>query len=160
MSNFETYYNLPSKVVFCKKCVMSNQRPASVPEFQHTRNRDGAKYMHINEDGVCDACSQAEIKLSIDWGDRERELKDLLDKYRSNDGSYDCLVPGSGGKDSAYQAHILKYKYGMNPLTCTWPPIMYTDYGYSNFMNWIKMDALISYHDFESLLCIMLTVDF
>lgn len=139
MSNFETYYNLPSKVVFCKKCVMSNQRPASVPEFQHTRNRDGAKYMHINEDGVCDACSQAEIKLSIDWGDRERELKDLLDKYRSNDGSYDCLVPGSGGKDSAYQAHILKYKYGMNPLTCTWPPIMYTDYGYSNFMNWIKI---------------------
>ena len=78
MSNFETYYHLPSKVVFCKKCVMSNQRPASVPEFQHTRNRDGAKYMNINDKGICDACSQAEIKLSIDWKDREQELKDLL----------------------------------------------------------------------------------
>ena len=35
------------------------------------------------------------------------------------------LIPGSGGKDSAFTAHILKYKYGMNPLTITWPPIIY-----------------------------------
>ena len=68
---------------------------------------------------------------------RGRELVVLLDKYRSNDGSYDCLVPGSGGKDSAYQAHVLKYKYGMNPLTVTWPPILYTDYGYRNWKNWV-----------------------
>jgi N-acetyl sugar amidotransferase len=47
------------------------------------------------------------------------------------------LVPGSGGKDSAFQAHILKYKYGMNPLTVTWPPILYTEYGYQNWKNWI-----------------------
>ena len=135
----KTFYNLPEKVVFCKQCVMSNQRPASVPEFRHTRNRDGAKYMQINEDGVCDACRQAEVKKSIDWQERERELKELLDRYRRNDGKYDCLVPGSGGKDSAYQAHMLKYKYGMNPLTCTWPPILYTDYGYMNYRNWIEV---------------------
>ena len=49
------------------------------------------------------------------------------------------MVPGSGGKDSAYQAHILKYKYGMNPLTYTWPPIIYTDYGYNNWKNWIEI---------------------
>ena len=118
---------------------MSNQRPASVPEFRHTRNRDGAKYMQMDKDGVCDACRQVEVKASIDWQERERELKDLLDKHRRNDGHYDCLVPGSGGKDSAYQAHILKYKYGMHPLTCTWPPILYTDYGYQNFKNWIEV---------------------
>ena len=135
----KTYFNLPEKVVFCKRCVMSNQRPSSVPEFRHTRNRDGAKYMQINEDGVCDACRQAEVKKSIDWQERERELKELLDRYRRNDGRYDCLVPGSGGKDSAYQAHVLKHKYGMNPLTCTWPPILYTDYGHKNFRNWIEV---------------------
>lgn len=135
----ETYFNLPEKVVFCNRCVMSNQRPASVPEFRHTRDREGAKYMHIDEDGVCDACRQAESKESIDWEERERELIDLLDRYRRKDGRYDCLVPGSGGKDSAYQAHVLKYKYGMNPLTCTWPPILYTDYGYRNFRNWIEI---------------------
>ena len=47
-------------------------------------------------------------------------------------------MPGSGGKDSAFTAHILKHKYGMNPLTVTWPPIMYTDYGKKNFDNWLK----------------------
>ena len=118
---------------------MSNQRPASVPEFQHLRDRRGAKYMHIDAEGVCDACRHAEEKQAIDWEKRERELVVLLDKYRRNDGSYDCLVPGSGGKDSAYQAHVLKYKYGMNPLTCTWPPILYTEYGFRNFLNWIEV---------------------
>ena len=49
------------------------------------------------------------------------------------------LIPGSGGKDSAFTAHILKYKYGMNPLTITWPPILYTDYGYKNFKNWLEV---------------------
>ena len=87
---------------------------------------------------ICDACNQAKVKDSINWENREKELTKLLDKHRSKDGSYDCLVPGSGGKDSAYQAHVLKYKYGMNPLTCTWPPILYTEYGYANFRNWIE----------------------
>ena len=27
----------------------------------------------------------------------------------------------------------------MNPLTCTWPPILYTDYGYDNFKNWVEI---------------------
>ena len=36
------------------------------------------------------------------------------------------IVP-VGGKDSCYASHILKNKYGMNPLTVTWPPILYTD---------------------------------
>jgi len=134
-----TFYNLPEKVTFCKKCVMSNQRPSSVPEFKHTRNRIGAKYLNIDNNGICDACNHSEEKKKINWEKREEELIKLLDKYRSSDGQYDCLVPGSGGKDSAYQAHILKYKYGMHPLTCTWPPILYTDYGYKNFMNWIEI---------------------
>jgi len=60
----------------------------------------------------------------------------LLDKHRRNDGRYDCILPGSGGKDSAYASHLLKYKYGMHPLTVTWPPILYTDYGLQNYLNW------------------------
>ena len=38
-----------------------------------------------------------------------------------------------------YASHLLKYKYGMNPLTVTWPPILYTTYGYENFKNWIEV---------------------
>jgi N-acetyl sugar amidotransferase len=134
-----TLYGLPEDVKYCSRCVMSNQRPASIPEFKHTRERKGAKYLQINAQGICDACSSAEQKERIDWADREKQLLALLDKHRRSDGQYDCIVPGSGGKDSVYQSHVLKYKYGMNPLTVTWPPIMYTDYGYDNFRRWIEV---------------------
>lgn len=135
-NNLEAYYGLPKEIKFCTKCVMSNQRPASTIEFKHTSSSKKTT-MQFDENGVCDACRTAEIKESINWGMREQELIQLLNKHRKNDGSYDCLVPGSGGKDSAYQAHILKYKYGMNPLTVTWPPILYTDYGLRNWRNWL-----------------------
>jgi N-acetyl sugar amidotransferase len=134
--NFRAFFGLPENVRFCKKCVMSNQRPTSTVEFKHTINTKKVT-MNLDEHGVCDACRTAEMKESIDWEFRENELIKLLDKYRKTDGSYDCIVPGSGGKDSAYQAHVLKYKYGMNPLTVTWPPILYTEYGYRNWKNWV-----------------------
>ena len=130
------YYGLPNEVKFCKKCVMSNQRPASAVEFKHTKDSKKTT-LNFDEEGVCDACRTAEQKEKINWDQREKELVELLDQHRSKDGSYDCLVPGSGGKDSAYQAHVLKFKYGMNPLTVTWPPILYTEYGYQNWKNWI-----------------------
>ncbi len=137
--NLEAYYGLPKDVIFCQRCVMSNQRPASYPEFLHKPDRK-APHLHIDEDGVCDACRYCDQKdHDIDWEAREQQLLQLLDTHRRNDGSYDCLVPGSGGKDSAYAAHLLKYKYGMHPLTCTWPPILYTDYGWRNFQNWIRV---------------------
>jgi N-acetyl sugar amidotransferase len=138
MGKHEAFYGLPQDVKYCKKCVMSNQRPASAIEFKHTKDSKKTT-LNIHEDGVCDACKQAELKNNIDWGKREDELLRLLDKHRRNDGYYDCLVPGSGGKDSAYQSHILKTKYGMNPLTVTWPPILYTEYGYENWKNWIDI---------------------
>ena len=133
----ETFYNLPNKVKFCSICVNSNQYPASIPEFKHSVDRKNAQYVNFSEEDICDGCQQAKIKNSIDWKRREDQLLRLLDNYRKNNGEYDCLVPGSGGKDSVYASHLLKYKYGMNPLTVTWPPIMYTDYGYQNYKNWI-----------------------
>jgi len=138
MEQLETKYGLPREVKFCKKCVMSNQRPASAVEFKHTKDSKKTT-LNFDEEGVCDACRHAEHKNSINWERREEELLKLLDQHRSKDGSYDCIVPGSGGKDSAYQSHVLKYKYGMHPLTITWPPILYTDYGYKNFKNWLDI---------------------
>jgi N-acetyl sugar amidotransferase len=134
----ETLYGLPAKVVFCKRCVISNQRPASSVEFKH--RADSKKVtMHMDDEGICDACRFAEKKEQIEWKTREDELLRLLEKHRRNDGHYDCICPGSGGKDSVYAAHVLKYKYGMHPLTVTWPPILYTEYGYQNFKNWIEI---------------------
>lgn len=132
----EAKFGLPPKVIFCKRCVMSNQRPCSSQEFKHTIDQKH-RTLNFNEDGICDACRYAELKERIDWSKREEELLQLLDQHRRNDGYYDCVVPGSGGKDSVYASHILKYKYGMHPLTVTWPPIIYTDIGWKNFRNWI-----------------------
>ena len=61
----------------------------------------------------------------------------MCNKHRKNDGSYDCIVPGSGGKDSFYASHILKNKYKMNPLTVTWAPHIYTNWGWKNFQSWV-----------------------
>ncbi len=132
-------YGLPLHVVFCKKCVMSNQRPTSIPEFTHQKNQTKQTLL-IDKDGVCDACRFAEKKEHhIDWNAREQELLKLLERYRSHDGQYDVLVPGSGGKDSVKVAHMLKYKYDMHPLTVTWPPHMYTEIGLKNFHKWLDI---------------------
>lgn len=130
-------YGLPENIQFCTSCVISNQRPNSSVEFLHTK-ASKKETINIDDDGVCDACRVAEEKNAlIDWDEREKELNELCDQYRKNDGSYDCLVPGSGGKDSFYQSHILKYKYGMNPLTVTWAPHIYTEWGWKNFQAWL-----------------------
>lgn len=125
----EAYYGLPQEVAFCKKCVISNQRPNSAVEYQHTKASKKST-IHFDEQGVCDACRLGKEKQhTIDWQMREKELKEICNRFRKNDGSYDCLVPGSGGKDSFYAAHKLKYEYGMHPLTVTWAPHMYTEWG-------------------------------
>lgn len=113
----------PKEIVFCKKCVVSNQRPR----------------IGFNPEGVCSACECAYHKHHvINWEKRGAELVALCDKYRSKDGSFDVVVPGSGGKDSAYTAHILKTKYGMHPLVVTWAPFEYTNIGWKNFQDFVR----------------------
>lgn len=142
----EAKYGLPRDIQFCKRCVISNQRPNSAVEYEHTKSSKKST-IAFDENGVCDACRLADEKHEkINWADRERELKELCDKHRRNDGRYDCIVPGSGGKDSFYAAHVLKYKYGMHPLTVTWAPHIYTPWGWSNFQSWLHagFDNLLS----------------
>ncbi len=125
--NTQSRYNLPSEVKYCKKCTISNQRPR----------------ITFDEHGVCSACNFADYKKNqIDWEQRENELIKLLYRFRRNDGSYDVIVPSSGGKDSAYIAHELKYRYGMNPMTVTWSPHLYTEIGFQNFQNMIHVGGL------------------
>ena len=136
-SNPEVKYGLPREIKFCYKCCISNQRPNSTIEFKHNKNSK-KKTINFDSDNICDACRISEMKKSqIDWDKREYELNQLCNKFRSINGSYDCIVPGSGGKDSFYASWILKYKYNMNPLTITWAPNIYTDWGRKNFDSWI-----------------------
>lgn len=131
----KTKHNLPSEVFYCKKCVMSNQRPATHPEFSKKTSKD-TPVSSFNDDGICDACRYYETKASIDWDQRAKELEEVCERYRKKDGSYDVLVPGSGGKDSILVSHMLKEKYGMNPLIVTWAPHEYTDIGLKNLRAW------------------------
>jgi len=91
---------------WCSNCLNMSTRPR----------------ISFDERGWCNACQWMEEKKEMDWSVRQKELEDLLDKHRSSDGSYDCLVPVSGGKDGSYLSYQLKHKYGMSPLAVTSRP--------------------------------------
>lgn len=93
----------------------------------------------FDEDGICSACRVHEEKEKIDWKGREKKLRQILDKYRSQDGkNYDCIIPVSGGKDSHYQTYLMKVVYRMNPLLVTFNHEMNTTRGIRNLTNLIK----------------------
>lgn len=116
-------YNLPNEIIFCRRCTISNQRPR----------------IQFDENGICSACNYADFKKTkIDWNLREKELRDLCERHRKDDGNYDVIVPCSGGKDGSFVAHQLKYKFGMNPLCVTWAPLLPTEIGRQNLNNFIN----------------------
>ena len=79
--------------------------------------------------GVCNACLWAEEKKSIDWNARAVEFESL---FQPTGNGYDCIVPFSGGKDSAMIAWRLKYEHGLNPLLVTYGQLLWTDVGRRN----------------------------
>lgn len=87
---------------YCVRCVMPHTKPD----------------LHIDEQGVCNACRSIEKRDEIDWEERRKELFDLLEKYRRHGSNWDCIVPVSGGKDSTYQV-IRMLQLGLNPLCVT-----------------------------------------
>ena len=134
----KSFYGLPKKVVYFKKTLISNQQPKSAIEFNHNI-KSKKKTLQIDRKGISESWYYSRIKKKINFKEREKKLLRLLEKHRGKHGEFDCIVPGSGGKDSCYASHVLKYRYGMNPLTVTWPPILYTDYGFKNFKNWLSV---------------------
>lgn len=113
---------MESKKVFrCKNCLNMSTRPR----------------ISFDDRGWCNACQWMEEKRDMDWSLRQNELDSLLDKHRSSNGGFDCIVPVSGGKDGSYVAHTLKTKYNMNPLTITVRPALALEIGDQNLYNFI-----------------------
>ncbi len=105
---------------YCKKCVMPDTRP-------------GIKF---NKDGICYPCLSAEKRKNINWRERQELLRKICDKYKRKDGHYDCLIPISGGKDSHFQAYVMKNIYKMNPLLVSVSdPFTHTATGKHNLEN-------------------------
>ncbi|MER0510281.1 N-acetyl sugar amidotransferase [Aeromonas veronii] len=114
---------MAKKIFWCKTCLNMSTRPR----------------IEFNHEGRCNACVWSEEKKNIDWAPRQEELKILVDKYRSSNGTgFDCVVPVSGGKDGSYVAYTLKHKYGMNPLAITVRPALSLELGDENLSNFIN----------------------
>src|SRR5947199_9897316 len=98
-AHLTTRFGLPKQVVFCKRCVISNQRPNSAVEYAHTKDSQ-KKTINFDAEGICDACRFAEKKnANIDWDERAGRLRALLDQHRSRHGPYDGILPGSARKE-------------------------------------------------------------
>lgn len=69
----------------------------------------------FDERGICSVCRSREAKQKIDWGQRKRDLGDLIEQHRGK-YPYDCLVPFSGGKDSTFTLYHLVTEYKVKPL--------------------------------------------
>ncbi|MDH3324014.1 MAG: N-acetyl sugar amidotransferase [Candidatus Peregrinibacteria bacterium] len=106
----------------CKRCVQTDTRP-------------GIKF---NEEGICYPCISHEKREQIDWNARWNELKQTCNLFRKNDGSYDCLITVSGGKDSTAQVGLFKEKLRMNPLCFMIDNGSWTKTGRENFYNLSK----------------------
>lgn len=93
----------------------------------------------FDDQGVCSGCRVSEEKDRIDWKTRRKQLKQILLEYKAKaKGSYDCIIPVSGGKDSHFQAHVIKSEFGLNPLLVTFNHEFNTQRGLRNLANLVK----------------------
>ncbi|MCC5992630.1 MAG: N-acetyl sugar amidotransferase [Rhodobacteraceae bacterium] len=106
-------------MTYCKRCVMPSTKPD----------------LHLDAEGICNACRAYEHRKTVDWDARYVELQDILERYRKRDGSnWDCIVPVSGGKDSTYQV-VRMLQMGLNPLCVTSTTCELSDIGRANIEN-------------------------
>lgn len=89
-------------LTYCTRCVMPGTKPD----------------LHLDKEGICNACRAYERRQDVDWEKRQSELVRLLEQYRQHGRNWDCIVPVSGGKDSTYQV-IRMLQLGVNPLCVT-----------------------------------------
>jgi hypothetical protein len=91
----------------CSKCVL----PETMP------------FIEFDSAGVCNYC-RTHVPHELKGRDA---LDRALAPYRSRDGSPDCIIAFSGGRDSSYGLHLLKKELGMNPVAYTYDWGMVTD---------------------------------
>jgi N-acetyl sugar amidotransferase len=105
---------------WCKRCVY----PEVAVDFS------------FNDEGICSGCLNKDEIKNIDWDKKIVDLKNLVEVYRSKDGSnYDCIIPVSGGKDSYFQTYFVKEILKLNPLLVTYNGNNYLDVGLKNLKN-------------------------
>lgn len=94
--------------------------------------------MQFDEMGICQACQSAEQKIHINWVEREKKLRQMIDYYKSLENDYDCIVPISGGKDSTFQLHVVTQVYQMRVLAVTFSHNWFSETGSYNLQNCLE----------------------
>ena len=84
----------------CTKCIL----PETFP------------FISFDENGICNYCHNYE-KMNPKGQDA---LEEVLQSYKSPDGSIKCVVSFSGGRDSSYGLHIAKAVLGLDPIAFTY----------------------------------------
>jgi len=87
----------------CKSCVLPSSYDA----------------VSFGVDGVCSLCREHVATTSEERRNRDSRrarLADLVAEARAAGDQYDCIVPISGGRDSAYVAYLLRQKLGLRVL--------------------------------------------
>ena len=112
------------ELFYCSECLMLNTRPR----------------LTFDSNRVCSACQWAkEKKEEVNWESRQKELSDLCEFYKErNKGRFNCILPVSGGKDSSYVAHQMKFEWGMTALAVTVHPPLSYNVGNQNLENFIN----------------------
>ena len=72
--SLKNYYGLPKKVIFCKKTLISNQRPNSAVEFNHNKNskKDTLKF---NKNGISESWRYSRLKKKINFKKEKKIIK-------------------------------------------------------------------------------------
>lgn len=110
-------------MIYCRKCVQPDTRPGLV----------------FDEEGVCAACSFQEEFERIDWDEREKELLEVANWSKKNSqGTFNCVVGVSGGKDSLFQSLYVKEKLGLKALLVNCAPDNITAVGRKNLENLVQ----------------------
>jgi glucosamine--fructose-6-phosphate aminotransferase (isomerizing) len=91
----------------CTRCVL----PSTFP------------FITFDHAGVCSVCRDHE-KKSLHG---VNALEAIADRHRRCDGTPDCLVAFSGGRDSSYGLHYVSEHLGMTPIAFTYDWGMVTD---------------------------------
>ncbi len=110
---------------YCQRCIMPATRPG----------------LKLNKEGICGACLWYEKKQFIDWDTRANEFQQIATwAKKTTRASWDCVLGVSGGKDSTWQAMVLRDTFGLNPLLVQFASSDGTELGRQNIENLVKLD--------------------
>lgn len=91
----------------CTRCIL----PETMPGISFDAN------------GVCSYC----LRHKLNPLKGRDALAAIADRHRSKDGSPDCIIGLSGGRDSSYGLHYLRKELGLNPIAYTYDWALVTD---------------------------------